>query len=1115
MTSRLSLSLIALMAGSAALLPTAAPARAAQDRAAPGVAALLEQGRYWRERGRGDLARSAYQRVLAVDPNNAVARRALAALSTPPRTAPAPSPARPAGRDTQATRPAATPAPAAGPAPTPAPVPAARVDRGGDARAAGFRALDGGDLATAERRFQTALSINRGDAEASGGLGIVRLRQSRFAEAVDLLERASARGRPSQWAEALGSARLYAGLDEARGLFERGQLAAAASEAERLAQAGGDNRPALLLLSDIYERQGRYAEAADIARRAGETPADSREMRTRIIRNEALAAAASGDNGRAESAFQSGLVLDQDDPWIRYEYARFLIDRNRVFEADQQIQAIQAITTPEASYAAALLQSQRGRSQFAQALIDRIPSASMTPAMQRFAVKLRIDGAIERAEQQAARGQRIEAAAGLRQLAATPDLDAGALASIAGALDTLGDGQGAVIVAQQALAARPETVESYEPLIRVLSRNGQDAAAAAAVDQARQLATGSTAGPGGTIARIETVNAVSQADRLRLSGQYAPAFDILQQAWAATPGDNEILASLARLYQSGGMPSQAAQTYQMVLARTPDDKGALAGLIRSASANGDHGLAASTTDRALKLHPQDPDLLAAAGGMEEARGNRRAALRYLERAQAAYAGRGGDAASPFGTANPFAGSMTASDNPFRTPAPTNPFALGGGPVRTDPGPLASPARQGAQGFYTAPSYAGTRAMPAASAYPAQGAAGGQPAPASPIAQVQQDIARLQSATGPRTDIQVGYRERSGEVGLSQLRELSGSATASTDFAGGRIGVTVTPVVIDAGRPTGSALARFGRNATEEAQAIVDARPSALAQADTQHASGVALSAAYDSETVRVEGGTTPIGIGDTRATWNLTARPRFSSSFSGQGWFRREAVAESIVAYAGTVDPVSGGRWGQVMRTGGGLSLSWDRGGSGVYGDLSGYRYEGLNVPDNRGFQGNVGGYLPLYADSSSRLTGGLNLNWQSFDNNQNYFTFGHGGYFSPQSFLSVSIPIRYAYDADPWEIRLNAAPGYQSFRQDQVVLYPTDPAAQAVLNGLKARNSDVRSFYDGLSVTGVAFAADGSLYYRVSPSTQIGATLGVNTFGTYDEYRSTFGIRQRIGGER
>ncbi|WP_380779666.1 cellulose synthase subunit BcsC-related outer membrane protein [Sphingomonas sp. R86520] len=1113
-----------------------------------GVDALVQQGRYWQSRGRADLAKTAYRRALAIDPSNAEARRALSATtaraaqparSQPPvsagMTGPAPAPATFTTRNLPAT--VTTSTRRAAPAP---------ANRGGDARAAGFRALEQNDLSQAQSQFEAALNSNRNDADAAGGLGVVRLRQSRFAESAELLSRASARGNRARWAEALSSAQFYAGLDNAREHLAAGDVTGAQAQAEALARSGVNDRgPALALLADIYERQGRYADSADLARQAGSAGGSASQLESRVVRNDALQAATHGDPAKADLLFKRGLLLDPADPWIRYEYARYMLGQGRLPEADSLLQSIQTIGTVDALYAAAMLHNERGRQAQATSLLSRLTDAQKTPAIRRFEAQIAVGSAIARARTIAAQGRGGEAIAALRQIGSTPSLSAASLAAVAGGLDELGDQAGAVPLAERALASSPATAADYEPIVRVLARTGQDAAVGDAIDRARTAGAGSVdAAP--ALARLEGIAAAAQADRLRLVGQNAQAFDLLQQAWTAAPGNADVLAALARLYQSGNMPSQAAQTYQMVLATSPRDKGALIGLIGSAGAGGNHDVAVATVDRALQAYPDDYEIYAAAGQMEQARGDRGAAKRYLRRAETAYAARSGTGMQLAG-ANPFAAGMNSA-NPFRQAeqmpvAAANPFALSARPMQVSAqgsaaAPMAFTVAPGYGAGLGSPDRSGNRggAVPAgypvpnyqAPGYPAAGYAtaayaGGNAAavPAgvgggdATLVRLRDDIARLSDDSGPRAEMKLGFRERSGETGLSELRELSGTATLSTGLAGGRIAVSATPVVIDSGRPTGSALARFGRNATAEAQGIVAAQPSALVQAETQHASGVALAASYDSPGLRAEVGSTPIGFDDTEVTWGFTAKPRLSRTVSAQGWVKREPVTDSIVSYAGTRDPVTGARWGQVMRTGGGASLSWDSEGTGVYADVSGYRYTGDNVRRNRGYQANAGGYLPVYHDEHSTLTGGLNLNWQSFDNNQNYFTYGQGGYFSPQSFLSMSLPVRYAYNSARWEGRLGVAPGYQSFEQDKAPMYPTDPNAQADLDALKALNTDVRSYYDSLSNTGFAFSADGSLFYRLNPNTRIGASASANTFGTYDDYRSTFELRQSLGGSK
>ena len=91
--------------------------------------------------------------------------------------------------------------------------------------------------------------------------------------------------------------------------------------------------------------------------------------------------------------------------------------------------------------------------------------------------------------------------------------------------------------------------------------------------------------------------------------------------------------------------------------------------------------------------------------------------------------------------------------------------------------------------------------------------------------------------------------------------------------------------------------------------------------------------------------------------------------------------------------------------------------------------------------------------------------------------------------------------------------PGFQSYLEDQANLYPTDPSAQALLDTLKAKDSDVRNYYDSLSQTGFAWSASGSAYYRISPLTRVGGEVSYNTFGSFDEFRALVGIRQSLGG--
>ncbi len=1104
-----------------------------------GVQALLEQARFWEERGRADRAAEIYRRVLAIDPDNAAAQRGLRGRPAPAPT-PAPAPA-PAPRTASGAAAPSRPFVAEQWRPT-----AAQL--AGRDRAEGFEALEEGELVNAARLFESALSRTPNDAESLGGLGLVRLRTERFAEARDLLQRASRLGSAAQWADALRTAEFFASLEEARAAFDAGRLADAQRIAEGLTASGyGELAPAYQLLAAIFEQQGRLSEAAAMSRQAagqsGTPAALVRSLEVDALRQEALAAIEARDMIGAEQLFQQGLLAGNDDPWIRYEFARFMIDRGRVAESESLIRSLSQMNGSEARYAAALLLDRLDRPAEAQAVMDAVPPAELSAEMRSFLAGLQVDATIARARTLAAGGRTMQAATSLRQTAAAPGTTPAKMAEIASVLHELGDQAGAADLARNALNAAPRDLESYEPIIRVLTQTGQTGFALAALERVEDAAGGTPQGAQ-LVGRLNGMIAAVQADQLREAGGYAEAFDLLQSAWNRSPGNAEVLAALARLYQTGDMPLQAAQTFQMVLQQDPDDKGAMIGLIDSATGVGEHGLAERALRAAIATHPDDYEVYLAGARLAQARGKDREARSYLERARAIYLRDTGLASGGFPSANPFAtraGGLRAA-----APASVNPFALGADPqmarsiglggAGARPGPAYPAPQPGAYaaaspGAFTPPQAATFGAPPPprwgsapdggagftpmapvqATAYPASGDGtyGGDPV----LDRIQQDLRQLDSEAGPLLEVRTAFRDRSGEDGLSALQQIGATATASTDMLGGRVSVSAEAVVLDAGQPAGSGLARFGRNGLIEAQAIVDEEAAQLIGADTQHSSGVAPSASYRSDFVAIDVGATPLGFDQVEVVGGVAVTPRFSPYASGRLWAERRAVQDSLVSYAGTIDPVTGQFWGAVTRTGGGASFSFERDGSGFYGDGRYHRYEGTNVRDNEGIEVNAGGYFLGYSDERSRLTFGVNANYQTYDNNQNFFTTGHGGYFSPHSFLSISFPVRYSHTTPTLELNGSVTPGYQTYEQSGEPLYPTDAAAQAALDQLRVENRDVRARYDTISETGFGFAAEGSAYYNVLPRTRIGGEINYNTFGDYDEFKLGLGVRQTVGG--
>ncbi len=699
--------LIGVATLTAAMTVPTAPAIAAE---AAAVAALFRQAAFWKEKERPDLTLAAIRRVLAVEPNNARAKAMAAELTKAPPVAPTQAPSQagigPGGqrlgdralqqRDpnyigTTAVDPDGRRIAPVAPPPRQAPRPYVRTasDTAGEYRLQGFRLIDQGRFVEAESRFQAALRINPADRDATGGLGIARLRRGRFDEARTLLQRA-ARGGGTKWNQALQSATFYGQLRVAQAARDRGRFDEAARLAGALSPADArQNALARILMADLLQRQGRYAEALAMYRTipggGGAAGAQAvAEAQTRAARIAAMQAAARGDYAGAERVFQQALLGGSTDPWLRYEYARLLVATGRTQQADEMIAPLATQTGAEATYAAALYASQLNRVGDANRLIAKIPAGQRTPQMAAFAIDQNVAAGVLQARALDRNGRRAEAVGLLRQMAAQP-LPISAAGAVADALYAFGDTGTAVALAQSA-AAQPIGGEpdAYQGIVVVLAKAGLDPVAVPLVDRITQSA-GQSPYNARAIGRLHALLAASRADRLRLQGAFAPAFDILQAAYPAAPGDVDLLASLARLYQSGQFYAPALEVYGMVRQQRPDDLGNLLGYADSAIGANRLDMAQEAAATAVRIAPNDPQAYQVAARVEQARGRDRQALKLLRHARTLRAQQTGAYGAALSPTNPFAG------NPGRPVAqqPINPFLLV--PRGAPPAPRVGPA----------------------------------------------------------------------------------------------------------------------------------------------------------------------------------------------------------------------------------------------------------------------------------------------------------------------------------------------------------------------------------------------------------------------------------------
>jgi tetratricopeptide (TPR) repeat protein len=985
----------------------------------------------------------------------------------------------------------------AAPPPTPA-------DPNATARQSAFARLEAGGTADAARQFESILATAPNDADALGGLGIVRLRQGNQPEARRLLERAIAAdpSRASQWQRALDAASYSTDLAEAQARLRRNDLEGADAAARRAAMREVDDRSdAEVVLGELALRRNdpQGAEArfrAALSRRPGFQPAQQglnsalraqgRPAEFAIARPAPRPAApgggapatgtAEGNAYRAEAArvadpaaaaaiLRNAVAAAPDDPWTRLDLARALRRQGRSAEARAVVEELAARSAnPDAAYAAALLAEEDNRIADADALLSRVPPNRRSPDMSRLAARIRGAREVQSAAALLPLSP-IEGRTRLLTLAARPDPTGGTAVAVIRAFGEAGDRAGAAEAARVAIANRSATGTAARIAIAgALLGAGLDAEATALAAEADT--TAATAEQRRDLASIRSGAAVRAADRLNEAGDQADAFERLRPVLASDPGNQDANLALSRLYLGARRPEEALRVAEAVLMRDPRNLDARRSAIEAALATGDRQRAEGLLAGAQATNPRDSRVALLEARVARASGDETRARQALELASAQRSAELGTRAT---VTTPGVVPMQGLANPF--------------------------ARSGTGGT----------ALAAAQ-------------PADPVLrQIQTEADALRQETGTLLSGAVAVRVRSGDQGLDRLTELGATlqADVSPGTLGGRLTASVQPVTIDAGSPLADvqALRRYGTNALNTG---IAGSTSALASSRDTSAAGVALAANYvRNDWLKLDVGSTPLGFRRTNIVGGIEVSPALTDRLRIRVAGERRAVTDSLLSWAGAVDDRTGVSWGPVMRTGGRAQVEVPIGAGYAYAGGGYATFDGSGVASNTRIEAGAGVSLPLYKTAGGELSGGVDLVYFSYDRNLRYFTLGHGGYFSPQQYTALNIPVDWRGRSGDVTYRVGATVGYASYREDRAPYFPNDPGLQSQVEALATSTaggtSPVTAFYAGQSQSGFVGGLRAEVDWAITPTLTLGGAVRYDKAANFDETRLLMRLQNRF----
>ncbi len=353
--------------------------------------------------------------------------------------------------------------------------------------------------------------------------------------------------------------------------------------------------------------------------------------------------------------------------------------------------------------------------------------------------------------------------------------------------------------------------------------------------------------------------------------------------------------------------------------------------------------------------------------------------------------------------------------------------------------------------------------------------------------------------------------RSGNLGFDHLNDLEAPFEASAPMGyHGRFTVIARPVFLDSGQADGTAIMSVQESTISGTALKTIPEPiGTLTTTDTtpppqQNAAGLGGELQLAFPHFAIAAGYTPWGFLVSTFTARLYWKPsNFTFNFS------RDSQTDSQLSYAGLRDPAgttlgtAGAIWGGVVSNQGQVQYGRGDAQSGYYFGVGGQYLTGYNVESNSRIDGTGGAYWRAWADPEyGNLSIGVNFFAMHYAQNENAFTYGMGGYFSPQAYLLGNVPFTWAgHYQTHWHYNIMGAIGLQAFQQSSTPLWPL--AAQKSLE-----TSQNNPFLPALTSVSANYDLVSEAAYQIGPHWFAGAYLGANNSRNYNSASVGFFIR-------
>ncbi len=293
-----------------------------------------------------------------------------------------------------------------------------------------------------------------------------------------------------------------------------------------------------------------------------------------------------------------------------------------------------------------------------------------------------------------------------------------------------------------------------------------------------------------------------------------------------------------------------------------------------------------------------------------------------------------------------------------------------------------------------------------------------------------------------------------------------------------------------------------------------AGPDAAQRTSNEAQSGIAFALSYETDQWSTELGTTPLGFLLPNLVGGIEWTPKLGPFDIALG-LQRRAVTSSVLSYAGQRDPIGGEKWGGVVETGPYAQFGLYRERFSLSGSMRLTDLSGTHVASNQFVGLRSAADWQFFATADMRAYVGATVNYWSYQRNLQNYTFGSGGYYSPQSYLNIALPVELQGRWAGWSYQLRATLSSSTSKTERAAFYPNDPQLQNAALSMPLPAGLAAPFFAADSGGGVSFSAYAALERQVTAHLVLGAKLDLDRSDFYEPTVLMLYLRHELGAPR